>query len=50
LETVFAEIAVGGQRVVDMEVRPPYSWLLRLKSEGKGNPGVAVQKQQATED
>ena len=35
LDTVFAKFVVGGQRVVDVEVRPPYSWVSRLKIEGK---------------
>ena len=35
LETVFARFVVDRQRIADVEVRPPYSWLLRLKSESE---------------
>lgn len=35
LETVFARFVVDRQRIVDVEVRLPYSWLLRLKPEVK---------------
>jgi len=35
LDTVFAKTVVDQQRIVDMEVRPPYSWVLRLKSESE---------------
>ena len=29
LDTVFAKFVIDRQRAVDMEIRPPYSWLLR---------------------
>ena len=35
METVFAKFVVSGQRVVDVEMRAPYSWLLQLRIEGK---------------
>jgi len=35
LDTVFTKFVVGGQRVVDMEVRTPYRWVSLLKGEGK---------------
>ena len=35
LDAVFARFVVDRQRIVDVEVRPPYNWVLRLKAEGK---------------
>jgi len=32
LEAVFVRFVVGGKKVVDVEVRPPYSWLMRWTS------------------
>ena len=33
LEAVFVRFVVGGKKVVDVEVRPPYSWLMRWTSQ-----------------
>ena len=33
LNTVFARFAVDRQRIVDVEVKVPFNWLLRLKRE-----------------
>ena len=38
LETVFDKFVVDRQRIVDVEVRAPYSWLPRLKREGRETP------------
>ncbi len=33
LDTVFAKFVVDRQRIVDVEVKAPFNWLVRLKGE-----------------
>ena len=46
LEAVFLKFVVEGKRIADVEVRPPYTWLVRWRGvteEGvEVNEGVGV--------
>jgi len=38
LDAVFARFVVEGQRTVDVEVKAPYGWLVRLQAEERETP------------
>ena len=45
-ETVYVTFVVGGKRIVDVEVRAPYSWLVRwqgmTEKEAGNREGIVV--------